>query len=691
MIYQKVCWGLVFFGNLVSAQSSDTLQVPIDTELATLTINAYFHKQPILGLTSAGTTLTSKEIKAQHTTTLLPALNSIAGVRMEERSSGSYRLALRGSFIRSPFGIRNVKVYIDDLPFTDAGGNTYLNIIDPLSIDEINVIKGPDGSLYGVNSGGVLKLQPNGFKPFENNGSFLGTGGSYGLIQQHLSIQHNVSNNYAFSIDQSVSRSDGYRKHSAMEKISFQTAHRWNYNERSNLKMFALFTNFWYQTPGGLTEDQLSINPRLSRPATNMLPSAAEQNAAVFNKTFFGGLTHRTQLSTNWSHLLSVFGSTTSFENPFITNYEYRNERNLGLRTYFSYNNNNAKNVQWQLQLGFEGQKGWYAIKNFDNYFGTPAAPQAFDDLNYKQSSFFYRIQALLFNKLTVEGSLGLNQMNINFMQKFPLVDFHADDLSYKNIWMPRIAASYIIKKKFAIRTSISKGYSPPTIAEIRSSDNLVNTTLEAETGINYEAGFRYESLKGQFIADLTLYHYNMNNGIIRQMRNNGAEYYVNAGEIKQRGIEASIWNYIIPYNNIQTIKSVKLQSALSYYNYRFGNYTVDNNNFNRNKVTAVPDWVIANNLIVNLGAFHFNLRYSYTSTIPLNDANSVFADAYHLVQIKASYNKENQNKNGQYFVGIDNLLNQQYSLGNDINAFGNRFYNPAPKINIYAGVKIKW
>ncbi len=42
-------------------------------------------------------------------------------------------------------------------------------------------------------------------------------------------------------------------------------------------------------------------------------------------------------------------------------------------------------------------------------------------------------------------------------------------------------------------------------------------------------------------------------------------------------------------------------------------------------------------------------------------------------------------------FCGIDNLLNQNYSLGNDINAFGGRYYNPAPSRNYYAGINFSW
>jgi iron complex outermembrane receptor protein len=40
--------------------------------------------------------------------------------------------------------------------------------------------------------------------------------------------------------------------------------------------------------------------------------------------------------------------------------------------------------------------------------------------------------------------------------------------------------------------------------------------------------------------------------------------------------------------------------------------------------------------------------------------------------------------------VGADNLLNKTYSLGNDLNAFGGRFFNPAPKRNYFLGAKIE-
>src|ERR1043166_5989255 len=91
-------------------------------------------------------------------TSLVNGFNTVAGVRMEERSPGSYRINIRGSSLRSPFGVRNVKVYWNDLPLTDPGGNTYFNQLAWNNFSSIEVFKGPASSLYGAGTGGLIMI-----------------------------------------------------------------------------------------------------------------------------------------------------------------------------------------------------------------------------------------------------------------------------------------------------------------------------------------------------------------------------------------------------------------------------------------------------------------------------------------------------------------------------------------------------
>ncbi|MNK98871.1 TonB dependent receptor [compost metagenome] len=77
---------------------------------------------------------------------------------------------------------------------------------------------------------------------------------------------------------------------------------------------------------------------------------------------------------------------------------------------------------------------------------------------------------------------------------------------------------------------------------------------------------------------------------------------------------------------------------------------------------------------------------------MPLNDANTAFAESFHLIQAKMQWGfKFSTNLQANLYLGVDNLLNEKYSLGNDINAFGGRYYNAAPTRNFFAGLKLSY
>ncbi|MDB5274840.1 MAG: TonB-dependent receptor, partial [Chitinophagaceae bacterium] len=86
-----------------------TIKAQINTDstysIPEVIVNIYPTKIPLFRSPSSVGILNEAQLSQQPGYTLVPALNSIAGVRMEERSPGSYRLSVRGSLLRSPFGI----------------------------------------------------------------------------------------------------------------------------------------------------------------------------------------------------------------------------------------------------------------------------------------------------------------------------------------------------------------------------------------------------------------------------------------------------------------------------------------------------------------------------------------------------------------------------------------------------------
>lgn len=656
-------------------------------ELQPIEVKQYFTKQYILKLTGSANTVSKNILEAQNPTSMTSAINTVAGVRMEERSPGSYRLAMRGSLIRSPFGIRNTKVYIGELPFTDAGGNTYLNLLDPAAIEAIQIIKGPDGSLFGANSGGVIRINPYGYNSTDNI-SLQTTFGSFGLFQENLGISKTVNDKYSLAFHQSYLTSDGYRENAAFQRKTFQTAQQWNYTPKGSFKLFAIYTDLDYQTPGGLTLQQYIDNPKSARPAAGPNPSAIEQKATIYNKTVYGGLSHEYQISKRLTHFIGVFGSYTDFENPFITNYEFRTEKNLGTRTFLSYENAQAK-LPYQFQIGLEALKGWNKIDNFDNNKGVAGSAQAKDQLDNEQLNVFARAQIDLTQKWLLEGSLGLNKNNISYQTFYPEEDASIGNIDFKDVWMPRLATSYSINSIMAFRGSISKGYSTPTLAEVRASDNVINRNLLAESGINYELGYKIKSENQHWLFDIAAYTYNMDNGIIRKLNEAGVEFYNNAGEMKQKGIEAALWTFWDLKSPF--LKSIQFSTSTAFNHYRFGEYTVGVNDYKGYKITSVPNWTFSNSLNLHFAkGFQLNIYHNHTSKIPLDDANTVFADSYDLLQARLNWNQAlaKWSLGYQIFLGADNILDQRYSLGNDINAFGGRYFNASPSRNLYIGIK---
>ncbi len=675
---------LIFWSAIAIAQQtvSDTTK-----KLNQVIVKGYYNPQSLLRAIGAVAIIDSNLLKNQQDVSLVGAINTVAGARMEERSPGSYRLSLRGSLLRSPFGIRNIKIYIDDFPLTDAGGNTYLNSLDVSAIEGVEIYKGPEASSFGANTGGAVLIS-SAVQDKNTIGINL-SAGSYGLLHQSANIQQ-IFSKYRFNITQGYQQSDGYRENSALKRKYIQTAHEWDYNAKGNLKAFFFYSDLNYETPGGLTALQLSADPKSARPATPTLPSAVQQQAAIFNETFFGGLSNSYRFNANFKHVIAVFTTHTDFKNPFITNYEKRKENTIGLRTFLAYSLI-KENVKTELQIGLESSRTKSNIKNFNNDKGSPTSLQSNDKLLAKQDFAFFKANFDFHKRLLLEVGTSLNFFNYVYENYFPVI-IGPQQKNFRMRLMPKLAASYLFDPNFSFRSSISKGYSPPTLAEIRSSDNIINTDLQAETGWNYESGIRFQSTNKKLFIDANIFYFHLKDAIVRRLNTEDVEYFINAGGTKQLGTEFQFTYWMIQNKNSHFLTGMQLKNSFTYSHFRFEDFKVATQDYSKNRLTGVPKNVVISavelNFVKNL---YFFAQHNYTSSIPLNDANTVFAKKYHLADLKMGVRNLYVGKTAlDLSFGINNLFNQKYSLGNDLNAANNRYYNPAAGINYYTTLAVK-
>jgi len=660
----------------------------MDTTLHLREVEVVGYMQPQLKVLTPNSVglLTSKELEMQSVTSMVPAMNTIPGVRMEERSPGSYRLSIRGSLVRSPYGVRNVKVYYNDFALTDAGGNTYLNVLNVNDLSGIEILKGPDGSLFGANSGGVVLLKSNtDNKPAID---INGYAGSYGLLGEAFYLARNTGNHF-WTIRQSYQRADGYRDNTKNYRLFFQLSDKWKYRPGNFLEAFVFYSDLDYHTPGGLTEQQYNEDPRQSRPPTATMPGSKEQKTRISTRMYFGGLRHKAIFSSHLSHTVSLWGNHVDFVYPFITNYEIRRENNWGFRTYFTLVNPGSKKAtDWNpsLNLGFELQRLVTDAYNYDNHAGVKGDLQAYDDIANLQYFGFLRGRIEWKKRFIMEAALSLNYNSYHFRDAANIKN------NFPAVWMPHIALNYRMNDLLSLRFIFSKGYSTPTTAEIRPSDNKIHTGLIAEQGWNTEAGLRFRLLNGRLMLDASGFHYLLNDGIVSQVDSTGNTFFINSGKIKQWGIEASAsWLIIPPQNNNTFFKRVQLHSNYAYSHFIYNTYNVKGNNYAGNRVAGIPRTVWVNSLSFDFPHnIYLFIQNNYTSRIPLNDANSVFSDSYNLLSAKIGINLKNKYLPSHIYFYADNILNKKYSLGNDLNAVGGRYYNAAPAFNFQIGISWK-
>jgi iron complex outermembrane receptor protein len=687
-LYLPIIIVCLFTCNIIYAQNN----APADTvkKLGEVTVNGFFSGMQLIGGSASVSTLSGNKLSLQPDNSLVTAMNTLPGVRMEERSPGSYRLSIRGSLLRSPFGIRDVKIYFDEMPLTDAGGNTYLNAIDMTAIQGIEVLKGPNGSLYGANSGGVVLISPNKYINF-NYSTFGISGGSYGSLHENSSTQA-VTGKNTIAINQSYQTYDGYRANSAMNRDYAQVFDRWKYATGSQLKVMGFYSDLNYKTPGGLTLAQYQADPSSARLATPTVASAQALNASIHNQMVYGGIVNQWQLSHNLSHVITVFGSHVDFTNPSFTVYEERREATYGFRTYFELANESSENLSWKANVGYEWQQTNSTIGDYGNHLGSKDTTQTRDNIDINQNFLFARLSAIINRDWQIEGSLSLNNYQYRFQNLYPNNENGFTNRPFNAQLMPRLALTYTLTAHLQWRASVSRGYSTPTSGEVHATDHIINPNLQAQDGWNYETGFRYNSYKPGIQLDVAAFYYRLNNAIVMRQHPNGTSYYVNAGGTNQPGVEVSaswwIWRNLSGF-----IHGLQLTEGFTYNQFRFRDYQDATANYSGNNLTGVPPVVAVTGIYLLLPqSFYVFAQHNYTARLPLNDANTAYADSYNLITAKAGWNHGlGQTAHIELFAGVDNLLNERYSLGNDLNAAASRYYNAAALRNFFGGVKVSW
>lgn len=678
---------LLFCLSINSSYAQQIIDTLKEKPMAEVVIKAFDQNRKLMDVPAAVNYMSKPALERFGPSSIVQAVNTTPGVRMEERSPGSYRFNIRGSSLRSPFGVRNVKVYFNDIPITDPGGNTYLNQLGYYNFNSIEIIKGPGSSLYGAGTGGVLLIESMN----ENE--------KHGVLTEYSTGSYNLQNIYAAITTgnkNSLSRvsfqhqqNSGYRNQSSLKRNVHSWTGQFRFGNKKFLKTTFLYGDLFYETPGALTKSEFDTNPKAARPAAGGFPAAEQAKASIRERTFVAGASYQQQLTPKWSNKSVLYGMFTELRNPALRNYGKNSEPHVGGRTDFKFTQPFGLSI-FNFTIGAEWQEAFNSVSIFKNVSGNPDSLQTYDEINNRQQ-FLFTQATLDIHDFTIITGASINQFKIKF-QRFTPATLGKQNRTFNNQLAPRLAVMkkfQLLKNEINIYSGISKGFSPPTTAELLPSGGAINLGLNAEEGTNYDLG-----LKGNFSGwyiDVNAFSFSLNNTIVQRRDAGGGDFYINSGKTKQQGIETFI-SYPLLQSTAFMHRSLFWFSH-TWHNFHYKEFKQLNADFSGKQLPGDPKHTISTGFDFSarnglLGA----LTYYYSGKIPLNDANTAYADSYNLVGAKIGYQKWIKGKwKIRLVAGADNLLNEKYSLGNDINGFGGRYYNAAPGRNYYVSFLIQW
>ena len=165
-----------------------------------------------------------------------------------------------------------------------------------------------------------------------------------------------------------------------------------------------------------------------------------------------------------------------------------------------------------------------------------------------------------------------------------------------------------------------------------------------------------------------------------------GRDIFVNAGKSSREGVEASFTS--------KPVDGVRIMFAYTYSDFKFDEFLDDNgNDHSGNALPGIPENLFRAELAyTHPSGFYGVIDARYVGELYANNANSVVVDSYTVVNLRTGL-ADWRLGNWEFgpFVGVNNLTDESYSSEIRINAFGGRYYEPAPERHFYGGVAIRY
>jgi iron complex outermembrane recepter protein len=466
---------------------SDTIKMP-QVVLDEITIRAPKEQTTMRELPGSVSVITSRAVNEMGTKTIKDITSLIPNFFMPDYGSKlTSPVYIRG--IGSRINEPSIGLYVDNVPYFDKAAFDF----DLFDIERIEVLRGPQGTLYGRNTmGGIINIITR--SPLDFTGTrVMASAGSHGQYSAGISHFANPVSNFGYSLSLNYRHADGFftntfndRKADYIDLYGFRNRLVWKMNERLSLEN-ALSAEFSRQ--GGYPYAKITDEENMSGDINYNHPSAYERDMIS------NGLTARYKAG--------------SFDLLSTTSYQYLNDFQ-------------DVDQDFTADALFEATQA-----QLQHMFSQEVVLKSSNKKRYEWIAGFYGFFQELDRNVAVHDQV---------RNMFILRDFTET----------KYGAAVFLSENSNVYALVSKGYKTGGFNAIFEREE--DLMYDPEESWNYEVGFKTSLHQNRIIAEAALFYIDWTNQQIYQTVPSGqGSMLKNAGHSVSKGFEVSGRARILP------------------------------------------------------------------------------------------------------------------------------------------------
>jgi iron complex outermembrane receptor protein len=622
----------------------------------------------------------------------------IPGVVINYRSTGAQELSIstRGFGARSQFGVKGIRIYADGIPLNSADGQGQAGSINLDTLGQIEFLRGPFSALYGNSSGGVVQaFTRDGTRdPTITVGASSGT---WNTNKQSITYEGQAGPvNYILNAYQYVS--DGYRDFSQYRRDNFNGKISYQFSPDTKFTFVGNYMDQPYTNdPNALTPAQYTSNSRAAG------SSAISTNSRLYRVNSYGGIIIDHNLTEKDTlRFMAYSGSrsnlqylTTSAAAEIIRDtegFDFRwsrkdlfLDRPLNFTAGLAYDSMEDVRSRYSYISGVRYPIGYRPTNRQE-------VQKAFNLDQYVQASYEPTDRLLII--------AGLRRSRVNIRNNDLFFGETSDmtisgtatpidstgQVTYTNT-SPVAGVTFKVTPTLNIYANYGRGFETPTFAETTYSDAQTgagpNLSMVPSKSKNYEIGLK-TFVSSNTRINVALFKVDTKNEIVVVDNLLSQNKYDSIANTERKGIEFSL-DSRLPYNFnfYQTYTYLDSEFKNSFLSVG-GVFTAAGN-----RLAGVYKNTAYTELAWKYPALNFSsaIENIYYSDVHGLDSNAGLnkAEAFSIVNMRASLKQSYNNWNFSEFVRADNIFDEKY-VGN-VRVNNSATFEPGAPRNYTVGI----